>query len=285
MCTRLLWQGSLLVTGLVIAAGYGGLRVTQARKFHAALEQSRKDMAAGSYKKARKQLLELNRNEAGGGEVEYLLGLCELHQGRPAAALLAWERVSPTSAFAAQAAIQRAMAMMEAGQFVRAEEVLAAAQARATGTDSLGLLHALRVLYELEGRSDDLRRSIIACWQYSDKPETDLRKLAVQETAPLPVGRLQKVLEKNPHDDDRVWLARTNLATRTGQFELAHKLIEFCLKRRPDDPVVWRAGLELRRHPAISPWGGGPSRICRPTHSRASTWHESGRGSRPRAVM
>jgi len=245
MHTRRLWQGSLLVLGLVLTAAYGGTRVIQARRFQAALEQSRKDMASGSYRKARKQLVELSRSQAGDGEVEYLLGLSELHQGRPTAAITAWERVQPTSPFAAQAAIQRALAMMGAGQYIGAEKVLEAARDRATGTDLLGLFHALGVLYEIEGRTDELRKSIIACWRYSDTPETLLRKLAGQETAPLPVGRLQQTLANNPQDDDRVWLGRAYLATRTGQFDLANKVLEHCLERRPNDPVVWRAGLEL----------------------------------------
>jgi enediyne biosynthesis protein E4 len=245
MHSRRLWQGSFLVVGLVIAAGYGGLQAMQARRLQAGLEQSRKDMASGFYKKARKQLVELSRSHSGDGEIEYLLGLCELQQGRRNAALTAWEQVKPTSAFAGQTAIQRSLAMMDAGQYLRAEEVLDAARVRANGTDMVGLLHALGVLYEIEGRTDELRESIIECWQYSDAAETLLRRLAGLETAPLPVGQLQRALEKNPQDDDRVWLGRANLAIRTGQFELAKKILEFCLERRPNDPVIWRAGLEL----------------------------------------
>ncbi len=245
MHTRRLWQGFVLVLGLGIAAGYGGLHVVQARRFQVGLDQCRKDVAAGYYKKARKQLAELSRSEKGDGEVEYLLGLCEQHEGRRNAALAAWERVKPTSVFAAKTAIQQALALMDTGRYTRAEEILEAAQERATGSDALGLLHALGVLYEIEGRRDDLRRSIIACWQYSDTPETLLRKLAGQETAPLPVGRLQQVLAKNPEDDDGIWLGRVNLATRTGQFDLAQKVLKYCLERSPNAPVVWRAGLEL----------------------------------------
>jgi predicted Zn-dependent protease len=245
MHSRRIWQGSFLLLGLVIAGGYGGLRAIEARRFQSGLEKSRNDIAAGSYRNARKQLVELSRSQAGDGEVEYLLGLCEMHQGRRTAALTAWEHVKPTSAFAARATIQRALVMMEAGQYTRAEEILDAARGRATGTDDLGLLHALGVVYEVEGRADDLRKSIVDCWQYSDTPETLLRKLAGQETAPLPVGRLQQALEKNPQDDDGIWLGRINLATRTGQFELANNVLEHCLARRPNDPVVWRAALEL----------------------------------------
>ena len=36
------------------------------------------------------------------GQVWYLLGLCEQSRGNPAAALKAWERVDPSSPFAAR---------------------------------------------------------------------------------------------------------------------------------------------------------------------------------------
>jgi len=202
-------------------------------------------MAAGSYNTARKQLMELSPSNAGGGEVEYLLGLCELHYGRRAAALAAWEQVAPTSPFAARALIQRALATMDAGQYTRAEEMLDAARRRATGTDALGLLHALGVLYEIEGRQGDLRKSMIERWQYTDSPEALVRKLAAYDSEPLLLGRIRQTLEKNPYDDDRIWLGRANLAIRTGKLDGAIKILEHCLKKRPNDPVVWRAELEL----------------------------------------
>ena len=45
-------------------------------------------------------------------------------------------------------------------------------------------------------------------------------------------------------DDDRVWLAQANLATRTGRFDEAERRLDACLRRRPDDPAVWRARLD-----------------------------------------
>ncbi len=44
-------------------------------------------------------------------------------------------------------------------------------------------------------------------------------------------------------DDDRVWLGRANLAIRDGSFDLAARLLDACLRRRPDDVPVWRARL------------------------------------------
>jgi predicted Zn-dependent protease len=43
--------------------------------------------------------------------------------------------------------------------------------------------------------------------------------------------------------DDRVWLGRANLAIRTGAYDEAERLLDDCLKRRPEDIPVWRARL------------------------------------------
>ena len=44
-------------------------------------------------------------------------------------------------------------------------------------------------------------------------------------------------------DDDRVWLGRANLATRSGQLAEADRWLIECLTRKPDDPAVSRARL------------------------------------------
>jgi len=48
-------------------------------------------------------------------------------------------------------------------------------------------------------------------------------------------------------DDDRVWLAQVNMATKSGQFAEAARLLERCTERRPDDQSVWLARLDLAR--------------------------------------
>ncbi len=54
---------------------------------------------------------------------------------------------------------------------------------------------------------------------------------------------LDKAASASP-DDDRVWLGRANLATRTGRYEEAAGWLDRC-RRRPDDPAVWRGRLGL----------------------------------------
>ncbi len=216
----------------------------ESRRIRSGLDQAKQEMAAGLYNAARKRLVELQGSPSSRGEVEYLLGLCELRKGRRNEALAAWEHVSPASPFAARAAIQRASLAIEAGQFTTAEAILEAARPLATGADSLELLKNLGMLYQIEGRTDDLRRSLIDSWRYSDSPAALLRKLARQDSAPFPLGTIRNLLEMSD-GDDRVWLGRASLATRTGHLDAAVKLLDDCLGRRPDDPLVWRARLEL----------------------------------------
>jgi enediyne biosynthesis protein E4 len=245
MHSRRLWIGLFVTAGVIAAAGYAGMRMQQARRDKAVLREAKEDMAAGRYGRARQRLMAVGRSNGASGEIAYLLGVCELNQGRRGAALAAWERVPPSSPWAAAAAVQQGLALVDAGRFTRAEEVLNAARRSATGADALRVLHALEVLYEIEGRNDDLRQSIIDSWPFTDSPMLLVQKLSWQDAAPLQIGTLHKVLGTAATDDDRVWLGRANLAIRTGNLEGAARLLEACLVRRPLDPVVWRARLEL----------------------------------------
>ena len=51
-------------------------------------------------------------------------------------------------------------------------------------------------------------------------------------------------------DDDRVWLALADLATRAGRFEEAGDWLARCEQARPDDRAVWRPGSNGPRPPA-----------------------------------
>ena len=63
--------------------------------------------------------------------------------------------------------------------------------------------------------------------------------------SPVPVELLSYALNRADNDDDRVWLGRARHAILTGGFSDAAKWLEACSRRRPDDPVVWRARLDL----------------------------------------
>jgi hypothetical protein len=59
------------------------------------------------------------------------------------------------------------------------------------------------------------------------------------------VEAIRHILETTAATDDRVWLARANLAARMSDFDEAARWLDACQERRPDDPVVWRARLKL----------------------------------------
>ena len=76
-------------------------------------------------------------------------------------------------------------------------------------------------------------------------PAAVLVQLYRLDTAPFPLEMTRNVLDKADSNDDRVWLARANLAIKTGRFDVAGGWLDACLKRRPDDLAAWRSRLEL----------------------------------------
>ena len=74
-----------------------------------------------------------------------------------------------------------------------------------------------------------------------------MRTLWQIDAMPYPVERSRRELERARQvapDDDRVWLALADLATRTGRFEEAEEWLMRCERARPDDRAVWRARLD-----------------------------------------
>jgi enediyne biosynthesis protein E4 len=238
---------SVLVLVVAVVAAWVAVRARAARQFREALDQARQEIAAGRYHSARKRLMELAATRDGSGEVDYQLGICEFYRGRPDEARAAWERVPERGPFGARAAIQRGMLAMNAGHFSQSEEIFRAAYLRGPGPEEPALLRSLQLLYHLEGRKEDVRRAILDSWAYTDTPAEVVKQLSRLDTAPQPVEFTRRALEKADNDDDRVWLARANLAIRTGQFEGVADRLEDCLRRRPKDPAVWLALLELAR--------------------------------------
>ena len=200
---------------------------------------------------------ELSRSLADDGEVLLQLGLCELHQGRPEAALAAWDRIEASSPYAAPAAVERTTVAIEPGGSRLPKRSSRRRLGQATPHDKLRLLQKLAMLFEIEGRTDDMRTALLESWRYTDAPQALIRKLSRQELAKLPLLTLRQYLEKGESDDPRVWLGRGLLACRTGQLDAAAKWLDLCVSRAPDDPVVWRERGSSRRRPlAISPWPG-----------------------------
>jgi enediyne biosynthesis protein E4 len=237
--------GLLLVAAITAIGGYAALRALQVRRDEASFAQAKREMAAGNYDTAKKRLIELASSFSHEGEVEYLIGDCDLRRGHPVAALAAWRRVPQSSRFASRAAAQVATGLIDSGEFTHAEQILLAARLRETGPDSLVLLQKLATLYEVEGRTDEMRAALVESWRYTESPISLLKQLARQETARLALGTIRRLLEQRDSDDDRLWLGRANLAIRTGRLDEAARWLDACLKRRPDDSIVWKARLEL----------------------------------------
>lgn len=250
MASRWRWLGSAIVAVGLGAAAWGGWRWWESRRLREELDRARDEIKAGRYNTARERLVALPKSYGGGDEVEYQLGICELYRGQRGAAIAAWERIPPGSDYAGLAAMQRGMLAMDSGHFARAEEILQDAIRRidrTPGKDTERIYQALEFLYQIEGRKADARKLILASWPFAASPAAVLKQLYRLDTSPTPEAMIQGVLAKADNEDDRVWLARANLALRAGRLDEAARWLGRCVERRPDDPAVLRARLELAR--------------------------------------
>jgi tetratricopeptide (TPR) repeat protein len=242
-----LWLAFFLIAAAAGVAAWAVLQARAAREFRATLERAKQEIAAKQYGRARKRLVELESIRDPSGEVDYQLGICEYYRGHLDLARAAWKRVSPDGQFGARATLQLAMLAMSTGQISQAEELLQAGLRRWTGADAWELLRALQLLFHVEGRIEDVRPAILASWSLADNPAEVLKQLWRIDSAPLALEMVRETLDKGAENDDRVWLARANLAIRMGQFDRAVRWLDACVRRRPDDSVVWRARLNLTR--------------------------------------
>jgi tetratricopeptide (TPR) repeat protein len=243
---RRLQTALILILGIG-AAAWGGVRAVEARRLRATLDRAKQEIEAGLYGTAWKRLTGLPPGWTAEGEVAYQLGLCERHRGRHAAAMAVWERVPPDSPFAVPAAVERIRLTIDWGRLTRAESLLPDALRRASGAERGELFRLWEQLYRLEGRVDDARRVVLASWASADSPAAVMQELYRLDTMDLSPDLTRGFLEAADADDDRVWLGRGNLAVRAGRFDEAARWLDACSRRRPNDPAVWRARLELVR--------------------------------------
>ena len=205
-------------------------------------------MAGGRYAPARDRLARLSSRRPGWAEVEYALGVCEAELNRPHAALAAWARVPVGSPFARRAALSRArFLILDRGAFAAAEDLLLTI-VRDHGPDSIEARGTLARLYLWQGRLAEMRAVLREGWVLSPDRAAALRELWQLDTDAPPTEAIRDALaaaEKLTPDDDRAWLARAHLATRSGKLEEAAAVLEVCLSRRPDDAPVWQARLDL----------------------------------------
>ena len=231
--------------GLVVAAGLA-VGIVNEWKFRTELRQVSLDLAARRVGMAKARLDRLAERWPGRGEVEYWLGACERAVGHTDAALAAWGRVPDTAPVARLAALERGRLALETYHYALAESCLERADPRGgrnrqRGAASPGTaLHGDRPARGLPAR---LAREV----EREPDPTANLRTLWQIDHMPYPVQRARQELEHArgvAPDDDRVWLALADLATRTGRFEEAEEWLMRCERARPDDRAVWRARLD-----------------------------------------
>ena len=183
-------------------------------------------------------------------QAAFLLGVCEDRLGRHEAAAFAWSRVPLKSPVGASAAIARARTLVnDLGRFADAEPVLTAAMAQ-FGARAVDFRYALNELLYWEGRHDEMRRLLEDGWNASADKAGDLQDLWLIDSAVVMIDPIRAAVERaaaRAPNDDRVWLARANIALLAGRLPEAKRWLDDCWKRRPDDPVVWRARLRWAR--------------------------------------
>ena len=233
--------GGLVVFGLVCCAVWAW----EFRRLRSALEQAKRDLAERRCATARKELIDLEAHWSADGEVPYELGRCEQARGQTEAAVAAWARVPSGSPFAGWAAAQRAKAEMSRGRLVEAEVQLGKSL-EFPGSHRDQARWGLVLLLREEGRFAEARRWYVEGIDPTD-PVSGIQRLYNLDHDPFPTEGVRQAMESagsQAPDDDRVWLARANLATRLGQFTEAEHWLDTCLKRRPEDQAVWRTRLE-----------------------------------------
>ncbi len=102
-------------------------------------------------------------------------------------------------------------------------------------------------LHWITGRHDEYRSFLRREFDHTRDPVETLRLLWSLDHEPYPIEGMRQTLEKAGSmapDDDRVWIALADLATRSGRLDEANDRLTRCEQARPSDPSVWRARLE-----------------------------------------
>jgi enediyne biosynthesis protein E4 len=242
MGRRLLGIGSALALIWLVYWGFASWR------YSADLARAVREMETGHHGAARDRLARLSARWPGQPVVEFSLGVCEQTLGDNDRALEAWARIPSRSPFAVRVAVPRAQALIvDRGQFSAAEEILKTA-IESRDASAIEARQILARLFFWQGRLREMRRLLQDGWPIAPDRAAALREYWQLDTDPIPTVAIQAALDraaqKAPHDD-RAWLARANLATRSGRFDEAATWLDQCETARPDDPAVWERRLDL----------------------------------------
>jgi tetratricopeptide (TPR) repeat protein len=245
---RAIWTG-LGLAAVVAVIGFWALNALESRRLRQELAEARREIAVGQYNSALQRLKEVGARRPGWDEVRYQVGVCEQGRGRPEAALAAWAEVPQWSRFAGLAAVQRARADLARGRLGDAEDELEAVVSR-LGTHAAEARRLLLLLLRSQDRPREMGRLLRAAIEATEAPQEIadlLGELWNVDHDPYPIDAARSYLDdlaRDAPDDDRVWLGRANLATRSGRLDEADKWLTACERRRDEDPAVWRARLD-----------------------------------------
>jgi enediyne biosynthesis protein E4 len=247
------WRPALLlaaIAGGLLWEGWTWWEFRQSRKAMAEIEE---ELEYGRHATAARKLIALLARKPDWDEALYLLGACEMAQGRTEAADKAWVRVRPDSPLAARAILARMQLRAERGRFTETEQIVRDAldDPRIDGS-SLPL--SLGPVWCLQGRLEETLRLIEARWDALNNAGEGDSETAINlvrghielRRSLIPVEIVRSNLDQAVQlasDDDRVWLGKANLAIRVGSYEEAARWLDACLRRRPEDVPVWRARL------------------------------------------
>ena len=240
-----LWTGLVFVLMGTALLAWMAARTMHARRLHAELEQVQQAIAKGQTRAARNNLIELAKSWPRQGEVLLRLGECEQALGRPDRALAAWEQVPPSDREYVKAAESRGHLLIDQGRYASAESLLLKALGETPEVNRYPLLLTLARVLRLEGRYPEVSEALTAAWVNAPDPNNVLKQLWQNDTEPVPADGWKVFLDAADAQDDRVWLGRMRHALLIGRFDDARMWLDRCLSRRPDEPVVWRACLDL----------------------------------------
>ena len=236
-----------LAIGLAaVFAAWFTVRAVESWRFKAELRQAQLDLSARRFGPARARLSRLAQRWPDHGEVEYLLGACEMAKGHTDAAMAAWGRVPDQAPQAPVALLSRGRLALDTGHYGLAETCLDRAS-RMGGDHANEARRLLARVHWITGRHDEYRSFLRREFDHTRDPYETLRVLWSLDHEPYPIEGMRQTLEKArliAPDDDRVWLALAGLATRSGRVDEAGELLARCERVQPDDSAVWRARLE-----------------------------------------
>jgi tetratricopeptide (TPR) repeat protein len=239
-----------LATVLLALLGWFAYASVSQRRLEAGLHEATRDMEAGNIVGARDRFLYLARRWPGRPEVLFRLGESELACGRTLEALAAWSQVPQSSPYSGQAALASAQVAMQTARFSDAERFLRASLKGPSSRTAAGR-HLLFVILGQQGRLLEARRLIEEMWTETSLSVTErvglLRDHLALDLDAMPLeGNLEFLGRRGAteFDDEGLWLARANLATKTGRLEEALRWLDAACLRRPDNPDVWRARLD-----------------------------------------